>query len=306
MKLGLYSVTYMGLWYRGRGLTLEEVIDQAKQHGYEGIEIGGKRPHGNPLDMPTARCRQVKAFAEDHGIEIVAVAAGNDFSSPIVEHREYQLVYVRELLRMASDLGAKILRVMLAWSGVTMDGEVGTYKIARRVWQQTHEGFPSEQVWEWCRSGLTEVARYAGEYGVTLALQNHGPVIETHHDVLRMVREVGSPHLKVCLDAPLLPEKDDAYARQAALDVGGLQVLSHFGGQYERGADGAVVLDKGVPNLPAFVRAMREIGYEGYFDYELCFPQPIVDGERVGVEYVDKHVQMAAEYMRGVIAQASG
>ena len=50
MKLGLYSVTYMGLWYQGRELTLPEMIGRARDYGYDGIEIDGKRPHGNPLD----------------------------------------------------------------------------------------------------------------------------------------------------------------------------------------------------------------------------------------------------------------
>ena len=50
VKVGLYSITYLGVWYRGAALTLEQVIDRAKQYGYEGVEIDGKRPHGNPLD----------------------------------------------------------------------------------------------------------------------------------------------------------------------------------------------------------------------------------------------------------------
>ena len=35
--------------------------------------------------------------------------------------------------------------------------------------------------------------------------------------VLRMVREVNSPHLKICLDAPLMPDKS---ARELAAIVG--------------------------------------------------------------------------------------
>ena len=52
MKIGLYSITYLGLWYRGEELTLPEMITRAKEYGYDGIEIDGKRPHGNPLDWP--------------------------------------------------------------------------------------------------------------------------------------------------------------------------------------------------------------------------------------------------------------
>jgi sugar phosphate isomerase/epimerase len=137
---------------------------------------------------------------------------------------------------------------------------------------------------------------------VTLALQNHQPVIETHRDVLRMVNEVNSPHLKVCLDAPLIPKKTPESIRQAALDVGSLQVLSHFGGEYERGADGKV---KGADFYAPFVKAMRAIGYRGYVGYELCHPLPVVDGETVGIEYAENNAQLAAEFMRGLIREQS-
>src|SRR5882724_11209766 len=108
MKLGLYSITYLGIWYRGAALTLPELIKTAKRFGYDGIEIDG------------------------------------------------------------------------------------------------------------------ECARYAGEAGVILALQNHRPVIKDYPDVLRMVSEVNSPHLKVCLDAPLMVDKGAKAMREAAQAVGPL------------------------------------------------------------------------------------
>ena len=54
LKVGLYSITFLGLWYRGKELALEEVVRRAKQYGYDGMEIDGKRPHANPLDWPNA------------------------------------------------------------------------------------------------------------------------------------------------------------------------------------------------------------------------------------------------------------
>jgi hypothetical protein len=35
-----------------------------------------------------------------------------------------------------------------------------------------------------------------------------------------MIREVNSPHLKACLDVPLMKDKNPAAIRQAAQDVG--------------------------------------------------------------------------------------
>src|ERR1700751_1646230 len=113
MKVGLYSISYMGLWYRGAALALPAMIARAKEYGYDGIEIDGKRPHGNPLDWPTARCRDLRARADDHWFDIYAAAANNDFSNPVPEVREAQICYVRELIRMAADFGAPTLRVFL-------------------------------------------------------------------------------------------------------------------------------------------------------------------------------------------------
>jgi len=310
MKIGLYSITFLGLWYRGKELTLPEMITAAKAYGYDGIEIDGKRPHGNPLDWPRARCRELRSLANGQGLEIFAVAANNDFSNPVPEVREAQICYLRELIRMTADFGAPTLRVFLAWWGITRHPQLATYDIAEGYWPIVHEKFSAEEIWQWCRDALVECARYAGDAGVTLALQNHRPLINDHHDVLRMVSEVGSPHLKVCLDAPLMKDKSAAAMRQAARDVGSLQVLSHFGGEFERNPDGTIrgfERNDGVVGEDTnqyyrdFVAAMRDNGYKGYFGYELCHQLPLVNGQTVGIDYAHHNAQLAAEFMRDLI-----
>jgi sugar phosphate isomerase/epimerase len=308
MKIGLYSITYLGIWYRGRPLTVEKLIERAKRFGYDGVEIDGKRPHGNPLDLPGARCLELRAKARDAGVEIYAVAANNDFSSPVPEHRESQLAYVRDLIRMSADLGVKTLRVFAAWPGVTLTPEGATYLTARQMWREAHLGVAAEQTWEWCREGLAEAARLAGDAGVTLALQNHAPVTNSPDDMLRMIREVDSPHLKACLDAPLAARQGVTSMRHAAQATGALQVLSHFGGEYERQPDGSVRGYVRNPDLTLapedyyadFAQGMRDIDYDGYIGYELCHPLPNVNGEPVGIDFADTNAQLAAEYMRQI------
>src|SRR5258707_14645745 len=125
-----------------------------------------------------------------------------------------------------------------------------------------------------------------------------------------MVREVNSPHLKICLDAPLMPDKSLAAMHEAAQAVGSMQVMSHFGGEFERNADGSIT---GVDRIDGvitgetnqyyrdFARAMHEIGYHGYISYELCHQLPVVNGETVGIEFAHKNAQLAAEFMREII-----
>jgi len=302
MKIGLYSITYLGVWYRGDALTIEEVIQRARRFGYDGVEIDGKRPHANPLDMPPPRCRALREFAAGQGIEIYAVAANNDFSSPIPEHRESQLLYARELIRVTADLGANRMRVFLAWPGVTLLPEGGgRYDIAQAAWRQVHERFSDEQTWQWCRQSLSETARYAGDHGVVLALQNHPPVIRGYQDCLRMVREVNSPHLRVCFDARLEHQLGPEGIERVVQEVGSWQVLSHFGGEYTEGP-GGIQCTEALQCL-AEVRGLTAIGYQGYIGFELCHPLPVVDGKTAGIDFVDQNARLAAEYMRGIISR---
>src|SRR6185436_6031998 len=111
-----------------------------------------------PLDLAAQRCRELRERASVEGVPIYAVAANNDFSSPIPEHRESQLVYFRELIRMTADLGAPVLRMFCAWPGVTLGPSGGQYDIAKRVWRiAQHEA--GEQfvgpVPRWTRRGRT-------------------------------------------------------------------------------------------------------------------------------------------------------
>jgi sugar phosphate isomerase/epimerase len=304
IRIGLYSITYGGVWYRGGALSAEEVLQRARKFGYQGVEIDGKRPHGNPLDMPKARCLKLRKMAADLGLEIYAVAANNDFSSPVPEHRETQMVYLRELMRMTQDLGAGVMRVFLAWPGVTLKPEGGgSYDIARAVWNAEHKDVSEEQTWEWCRQGLVEASRLAGEFGVTLALQNHPPVIQRgYHDVLRMVKEVASSHLKVCFDARLEHSLDEAAVRKGINEAGELQKLWHFGGEYDRGPGGITV--KGDEKALAEALGLLDIGYRGWAGFELCHPLPVVDGQTVGIDFIDKNAQLAREYMHGIVSEA--
>lgn len=310
-KVGLYSITFLGVWYKGNALTLDDMMIKAKEFGYDGIEIDGKRPHGNPLDMPTDRCKELKTKADDLGLDIYAVSANNDFSSPVPEYRECQIVYLRELMRMTSDLGVQPLRVFLGWPGVTLHPSGGRYDIARDNWQHAHDQFEPEQIWDWCREGLIESAKYAEDYGVTLALQNHKPVINDWRDMMRMINEVDSSALKACLDAPIMEDKSPENMREAAQAVGDLQMLTHFGGEFGRDDIGNIVdtqdhSDHGEKEeeqraekyLPDFVKNMNEIGYDGYYSYELCHPLPLVNGEKVGIDFVEKNAKLACEMMK--------
>jgi len=306
MKISLYSISYLGIWYDGPALSFDEIVQRAGDSGYDGIELDGKRPHGNPMDLDRRAREKMRLSLERAGLEISCVAANNDFSSPIPEHRECQLLMVSELARLASDLGAKVVRLFAAWPGVVMHDGTATYDLVRSA-HYTFEGqYPFAtrlDRWNYVKDCLKEAAAFGEEFGVVMALQNHAPLIRHWKDCYDLVREVDSPWLKVCLDLPLLTSFDREFVRQAALTVGSLQAYSHFGGEFYRDKDGRVQqkvldFDKPVPDYAYFVELMGEIGYDGYFGFELCHPVLDERHERLGLDYVDEQVRLAQEFMR--------
>lgn len=306
MKVGLYSVTYSGAWYRGGPLPLDKVISKAKAMGFDGVEIGAKRPQASPLDLDVDERRAIREQIRDEGLELPAISTYTEFTSPVEEHRECQMLMMREQIKLAKDLGARYVRVFLAWPGITLRDGLATYDMTRRYSEMNYPDVTRLEKWNFAKACLKEAVVYAEEDGVVLALQNHAPLIRNHKDVLDMVREVGSDYLKVCLDAPLLTRHDDEWVAQAVKDVGGLQVHSHYGGEFVRGSDGKAVLlpfGLGEPlvNYPRFVKALHEIGYRGYLCYEFCHPCLDENHRPAVIDRIDEQVKMALEYMRGLL-----
>ncbi len=311
MKVGLYSITYLGVWYNGPALGLKEVMGRAKRFGFDGIEIDGKRPHGNPMDLDRRARDEMRNEAARLGLEIVGVAGNNDFSSPVPEHREAQLLMVREQIKLCRDLGGKVVRLFGAWPGITFHNGLATYDMAHAAFERAFPDYPRLERMRHIQACLKEAAAMAADAGVTVALQNHHPLIRHWRDVVDLVEAVDNPALRICLDAPMLTSYEDDYVRTAALTVGKRQVHSHFGGEFEEGADGSASLKpasfgRALINYPVFLRAMKEIGYDGYFCYEFCHPAVNGKDEPLGIEFIDQQVQLALRYLRGQIAAVEG
>ena len=59
--------------------------------------------------------------------------------------------------------------------------------------------------------GIIESGKIAKEYGVTLAVQGHPPVVNCVQDLIDLVDEVDMEHVKIGLDLPLFDRQDEEY-----------------------------------------------------------------------------------------------
>lgn len=309
MKVGLYSISCSGVWFKDRPpLTVEEFIDTAKKFGYEGVELDLKRPHASPLDLDTKRCKEIAAYAADKGLEMSGAAANNNFASIVDEQIENELLFVREQLRVAKDLGAPVLRLFAAWNGIVKVEGLATYERTRNYEYYGALGWQKRESVMRC---LKECVKYAEDAGVVLALQNHHPVIEDYHDMLDFIKWVDSPWLKACFDAPCcgwtVKTQSDEYMAQAVRDVGDLQMISHANAEFEENADGSVSMipfegqEEVLTNYPVFIKTLKEVGYDGFINYEFCH-MPRRNGITRGYnDYIEDQIRLAQKYFRGLI-----
>jgi len=283
-------------------MELRDLMRFAKKEGWEGIEFDTKRPHAAPMDLSDDDRKELRDLADELDLPISAVSPNCDLSSPVPEHREAMICYVRECIKLARDLGSPICKIFAAWRGVAVRDGLGSYEYA------SADPFPdwSKDRWGFVWDSLKELSKFAEDQGIILALQNHAPVVRGYQDVLTLIEGVGSPAFKACMDIPLEHENSASaeWARKVVRETGPLMVHSHYGGDLQRNADGDIELagERKVAYGP-FVDALIESGYEGFMNWEFCHPA-MENGERAGIDHVHKHTRMALEFMKKLRANA--
>ena len=317
MKVALYTISYQGLWYADDFVPLTELIPKVADFGYDGISISGKRFHGSPLDLDEKACNEIRELVDSAGLELVALDTYTNFMDPVTEHREAQLVWLRELIRVASKLGIKMVKIFPGWMGTTLRNGKGAYDM---LFRETLPYFSDIERWNWIKACITESTEWAEEYGITLSLQNHGPPFRHgYEDALQMIKEIGSDYLKMCLDVGVgcfdsFAQQRDEYIAEAVQKCRDLIVYSHFNGKFRETAEGDFIQEPyNVPgatppggsliNYEAFVRELKKIGYGGYLAYEVCGPV-FVNHQLQGIHEVDRLVKAALGYARKIIAKA--
>ena len=291
MKLGLFSVSYAGLWGQHK-LDLTEFIAKAARLGYDAVMLAGKRPHLSPLDADAPFLASVRTALEQHSIACAVVAGYTDLSPAAaveVPNLEMQIAYVEALAKMASELRAPVVRIFTAYET---------------------PGYAPHAIWNGVVQTLREMSDRAASHGVTLAVQNHHD-LAVHSDVLlELLHDVDRPNCKLGFDAwsPALRGEDlyEAAKKMAIHTVITTNAdyvrLARFRYRaelinYERLEPDlvrAVKFGAGFIDYPAVFRGLKDGGFNGVCNYEMC--SPIRGGG--AIENLDEYSAHYLQWMR--------
>jgi sugar phosphate isomerase/epimerase len=267
-KTALHSVSYAGVWNGQTRLALPDFLAKAKSLGYDAVMLMAKRPHLSVLDFDEAACRDLRKRIDDLGLKVACLAGYTDFclglERPDIPTREMQILYVRELSRLARALDCSLIRIFTGYDD-----------------QKT----PLDQQWALCVTHLKECARQAARFGVTLGIQNHHDTAVHFESLVDLLGEIDEPNCKLMFDAwaPALQGMDPAAGvRMLAPHIVHTTVADYvrrprFRYQpalvnYTRETDAirAVPMGEGFIDYRRFFAALTEAGYQGYVAYEMC------------------------------------
>jgi sugar phosphate isomerase/epimerase len=266
----LFSISYAGFWGQ-HTLVLTDFISHAESLGYPSVMIAGKRPHLSPLDAEEL-APKVKAALTTANVRCDVLGAYTNLSQPSVigcevPHVEFQIAYVESLARIASQLGAKIVRIFTA------------YEV---------EGQDPQTQWRRCVSAIREMCDRAAAHGVTIAIQNHHDIGLHTAALLEMLVDIDRKNCKLGFDAwsPALRGEDLYEAAKLAApqtvittNADYIKVPRHCYRpelvNYERqDVDWvrAVPFGTGFIDYSAFFNGLKDGGFDGIATYEMCSP----------------------------------
>lgn len=234
---------------------IERAFQAAAKNGYDGIEIGGFRPHAYAPDLAKGGAKKIQKLSMDYGLPIVSYAPENTgspyslvFEDPAMNAES--LEYFKLTLEMAKEIGSEYC--MLACN---------------------HPGYGrnKEEVKKLFIENMRILSEHAEKIGQTIILEPvtpyEGTIITTSDDVRWALDQVNSPRLKCMLDlaCPLTcGEPICSYFEKMGTDVKHI----HFIDAISTSEDHLIPGD-GEMDFPRIISYLEEIGYDGYLSLEL-------------------------------------
>ncbi|MCL4534904.1 MAG: sugar phosphate isomerase/epimerase [Bacteroidetes bacterium] len=245
--------------------------------GYQGVELPGEPDRLDPAE--------VRRLLDQYGMQASSVCgrfvSGRFLVHPDPAVRRHGLEYINSMSTLAAAVGAPIVVVAPAEDPARAAGSLR----------------PEE--WEWAVQGIRESAKFAAELGLKLVIEAKNRfesyLVNRLDQAVTMRDEVGLPNVGVMGDIFHMNIEETSIT-EAILQTGNRLWHVHLC-ENNRAAPGYGHID-----FRAVLRALKEIGYEGYLTMELLATHyPKIP--EVGREFYDLYPQAAIRHISSLWAE---
>ncbi len=244
--------TYSFWQFRGKRAPIEECIDQAAAMGFDGVEI----LHVQMEDESNAYLQKLKRQAFTNGLDLMGFSTHQGFISPDKEKRQRNIDHTLHCIELAYRLGIPTLRLNTGrWGTVRSFDEL----MKKRGMEPRLEGYTDEDAYGWVIDSFKKLLWKAEQCGVVLGLENHWGLGRTPEGVMRIVRRIKSPWLKVTMDTGNFFEDPYDKLEKLADETVLVQAKTYYGG----GRWYSVDLD-----YARIAAMLRKHDYHGYVSLE--------------------------------------
>ena len=255
----------------------EDAIERVARIGYDGVEVCAAAPHAWPPYLTDERRTEMRAVLDHHGLGVSTICpaiGGGPGLNPASEselERAAAVQHYRDCVDLAVALEAPALLYVAGW----------------RI-----HGTSGEHAWSQALRSMIEVAQYALERGIDLAVEPTSAdtnILDTAEHVISMTDQCGLANTKYMFDTYHTQFRRDVapdYARTLRERL----IHMHIS-DYDRHAPGQAGFD-----FQPLVDELARQGYKGYLCIECGIGTRDVDPESIA--------RQGLEYMRATVAEA--
>ena len=267
----------INIWSFNPNRSIAYCMEQAKDAGFDGVELV-LAANGNgeiTMDTSDADIIAIRKKAEEIGIEINAVATGlywvYSFTSNREDIREKAIGVAKRQMDVAALLGADAILVCPGGVGVDFKPEDVVPDAENAEFFTGSEVIEYDIAYERAKAALQRLADYAAKKRIHIGVENiWNKFLLSPLEMRNFIDEINSPWIGAWVDVANMLMY--GYPEHWIKILGKRIVRVHFKDfrRAVKNLDGFVDLLAGDVNWKLVMERLKEVGYEGYCNAEMC------------------------------------
>lgn len=238
--------------------SLDQVLDAVQATGIRCVQFNMESVGLPPMpdQIPVTLAERIRDETAARGLSIASVQGTYNMSHPDPEFRRAGLRRLRVLADACKTLGTGVIAICIG----TRDRE--------NMWRH-HADNDTAEAWEDMTACVGEAVRIAENAGMTLALEPEVTnIVDSPQRARRLLDEIGSPKLKITMDAANLFHAGDLPRMAEVMDdafalLGSDIILAHAKDLSHDGDAGHEPAGKGLLDYDRYLSLLRRSGFTG-------------------------------------------